>query len=89
MTMSANCFAHCFPLGCVREFFLQLCLNLIGLQGAKNFFIENGIIKGVEEDVFIWEKGYGDWILENLKATPDFVGQASFNFLIFCLIVYD
>ena len=85
MTTSANYFAHSFPLGCVRNFFLQLCLILIGLQGAKNFVIENGIIKGVEEDVFIWEKGYGDWILEKLKATPDFVGQASTNFFSNCV----
>ena len=78
-------FSHSFPLGYVRDIFLHVCLIFIDLQESKNFIIENGIMKGVEEDVFIWQNGYGDWILEKLKATPDFVGQARSNcFPFFC-----
>ena len=86
MATSAT-FSHSLALGCFREFFLQVCLIFIDPQGSKNFVIENGIIIGEKEDVFIWQNGYGDWILEKLKATPDFVGQARSNLFISFAIV--
>ena len=73
---------HSLALGYFREFYLEVCLIFIDPQGSKNFVIENGIIIGVKEDVFIWQNGYGDWILKKLKATPDFVGQARSNLFI-------
>ena len=88
MSTSANMFSYSFQSGCVREFFLQVCLVFLDPQGSEKFVIENGIMKGVEEDVFIWQNGYGDWILKKLRATPDFVGQVRSNFFISFVIAY-
>ena len=53
MSMSANMFSHSFQSGCVREFFLQVCLIFIDPQGSEKFVIKNGIMKAGKEDVFI------------------------------------
>lgn len=50
-------------------------------QESKDFTIENGILQGAEVPYLTGHSSYGELILDRLRATPNFVGQACPIFL--------